>query len=661
MRPHPLILLVCCLALAVVACDDDSIVRLPAPAGEECPDVRPYTSGDGCDLTHFLRSAGVLNTAGSATGVAAANGFAYVADGNNGVVVVDACDPARMTVASRLPLSGEALDVAVVGDYLFVAAAGAGLAVVNVSDRTAPRVVGTSPGAGTPRDLFVDVRRNRVYVADDAVGLIIYDVRFPRRPKVIGVENTPGEARGVCVESEAGIAYVADALLGLRIVSVEDPGNPWLVKSVPTPGDATDVAVRGDYAFVADGVGGLTVIDVRSPVDASVVGRVDTSNRATDVAVLDDVAFVVDRKDGLILFDVTAPATPEEIARSEGAGFATALALARDYAYIGAATDGLRVVDVRTPAPAPVLSEFSNAFGRALALVTNGPFVYATNEQRVEILEWRDGALEARGYGVVGGAGVNATLYEGYLYVCAGPLGVSVFDTAATPDSLDALSVIPATSGAVDVAFADSVAFTVRSGLSSPTAFDLRTETIYPLTDIRGAVTRAVDVGTYYAYFVAVQGRMWVVQRDPAAVTPVVWVQGTNGSSTDVHVRGDVISGEMLFVANQAGSVDPDTGREFGAGVEVYDLVDPRAPAFRHLIETSIPAQRIGFRGDVMYVAGGEAGLEVFDVADPMSPIPIGSYWSEYAVKYAAFVDGAILLANDGGGVIALPDGCDRR
>jgi hypothetical protein len=650
----------CILLLAAVGllgCDDATAPLRVEESGCDGPDLG--TRSPGCtDLGDFIHTAGLLNTGGEAAAVATHRGYAFVADGASGLLVVDACDPTRMSVLSRVPTDAPALDVAYMNGRVLVATE-EGLEVVSVAQPHSPVAVAAARGAGRYCDVDVDPGRRLAYVADDVVGLVVYDVSSPGGPDVLGVENTPGQATGVCVEGD--IAYVADARLGLRVVSVSSPEEPWLIRAVDTPGHAAAVAVWNGLAVVADGSAGLTIIDVSSPAQATVVGGAATDEAVTDVTVDAGRAFALARSGELLVYGLRNPASPGLRARSAGEPLGTGVTVTGGAAFLSHGVAGIRVVDVRTTAMAPISARLGRYRGNARVIVADGNrFFVGDDEEGVYIGEWREDHFARLGDVHIGSVVHNITMYEGRLYACAGDLGVQIVDVS-NPLNPVVAGQIPGSSGAVDVAIADSVAFTVRGGLARPTTVDLRRINDPPTgLNIRGGVVSAVDVGSRFAYFVQVQGNLFVVSLDPRSLTPLRWSQTTHGTSADVRVYSDPMSGgERLFIANRAGSVDSETGVGFSAGVEVYDLSRPMQPEFMTMIDTSIPAERIAFSGEVMYVTGGDAGLELFDVSDVSSPVPIGSYSTTSPVRAAAAVPGAVILALGEEGLIALPPPCE--
>uniref|UniRef100_A0A7V6CMS6 LVIVD repeat protein n=1 Tax=candidate division WOR-3 bacterium TaxID=2052148 RepID=A0A7V6CMS6_UNCW3 len=108
---------------------------------------------------------------------------------------------------------GSAQDVAVSGNYAYVADWEAGLRIIDISNPRSPVEVGyyDTPGAA----YGVAVSGNYAYVADAGAGLRIIDISNPRSPNEVGYYDTPEWALGVAVSN---YAYVADATSGLRII-----------------------------------------------------------------------------------------------------------------------------------------------------------------------------------------------------------------------------------------------------------------------------------------------------------------------------------------------------------------------------------------------------------------------------------------------------------
>jgi len=84
---------------------------------------------------------GSLNTSGNARGIAVQDSYAYVADGRNGLVVIDVSNPARPALVATVQLSGYANAVAVRDTLAFLGCGTGGIAVVGIADPSNPRLI----------------------------------------------------------------------------------------------------------------------------------------------------------------------------------------------------------------------------------------------------------------------------------------------------------------------------------------------------------------------------------------------------------------------------------------------------------------------------------------------------------------------------------------
>ena len=150
---------------------------------------------------------------------------------------------------------GRAYGVYVSGGYAYVADWNAGLRVIDVSDPENPVEIGYYDTPGYAHGVYIS--GSYAYVADGDWGLRVIDVSDPSNPEEVGYYDTPGFALGVYVSG--GYAYVADVWAGLRVINVSDPSNLEEVGYYDTPDWAYGVYVSGDYAYVADWDAGLQI------------------------------------------------------------------------------------------------------------------------------------------------------------------------------------------------------------------------------------------------------------------------------------------------------------------------------------------------------------------------------------------------------------------
>jgi hypothetical protein len=196
------------------------------------------------------------------------------------LVVLDISQPSAPTVLGQSPVLPDIVrGVAVSGGYAYVADGDAGLQVIDISNPAAPvRVAGldTSDSADG-----VAVSGGYAYVADWTAGLQVINISNPAAAVRVAECDTNGNAAGVAVSG--AYAYVADVTGGLQVIDISDPAAPVRVGGYDTSGAAEGVAVSGGYAYVVDGSGGLVILRVGSPAmwtDFDDDGDVDLSDFA---------------------------------------------------------------------------------------------------------------------------------------------------------------------------------------------------------------------------------------------------------------------------------------------------------------------------------------------------------------------------------------------
>ena len=298
---------------------------------------------------------GSLSTDGHAYVVTVRGDYAYVADGDTGLSIINIADPTAPELVGSLTTDSGAYGIAVAGDYAYVADGDAGLKVINITDPSAPNLAGSLDTDGMA--FGVAVAGDYAYVADYDKGLQIINIANPSAPELSGSLDTDGYAEGVAVAGD--YAYVADGSKGLKIINIATPSTPELVSSLDITGEARGVAVVGDYAYVADYDKGLTVVNVANPATPELVGSLDTDGRSYGVAVAEDYAYVGDGGKGLKIINIATPEEPVLVGSLMTDGDARGVAVVDRYVYMAESSKGLKVV--RSDEAAPVVSEVAKS------------------------------------------------------------------------------------------------------------------------------------------------------------------------------------------------------------------------------------------------------------------------------------------------------------
>ena len=158
-----------------------------------------------------------------------------------------------------------ASDVAVADSYAYMAAGSAGLILVSIADPTNPMAVTSYDTPGLALDIAIS--GGIAYVADSISGLRLISITGWVELGYY-VLPYPGAADRVAVAGD--YAFVVGQS-GFRVVSVTDPASPVEVGLYPTHGWAQGVAISGSYAYVAYRYS-LRVINISNPYNLYEVG-----------------------------------------------------------------------------------------------------------------------------------------------------------------------------------------------------------------------------------------------------------------------------------------------------------------------------------------------------------------------------------------------------
>ena len=573
--------------------------------------------------------------------VAVSGNYAYLANGENGLLVVDVnpASPQYLTTVGScmVPMIASVNRVFVSGGYAYMTDDYGGFHVVNVTDPAHPAIVGSCSVGGFFSAKGIFVSGSRAYVANGSNGLVIVDVSNPQVPAVAGSYDTPGQAYGVF--ASGGYAYVADGASGLVIVNVTDPAHPDQAGAYDTAGDARGVSVSGGYAYVTDGASGLQIVNVADPLHPTLVGSYDTPGQAYGVFVSGNFAYVADSP-GLLVVDVTNPGNPL-LAGSSGTIFnAERLVVSGDHAYLAGGEFGsnkFQIIALNPENPDYLRTGTCNTPGAANSLTVSGSHAYvADGASGLQIISVADplhptlvGSYDTPGQA----SGVFVSGH--YAYVADEASGLRIVNVV-NPLQPTLAGACTTPGAAYSVTVAGDYAYVADSaGLRIINVFDPSNPTIVGSYDTPGQ-PYGVSVSGAYAYVPYVtsgSGGLVVVNvADPAH--PAL----AGSWETTEQPNGVFVSGRYAYVP--AGS----------SGLLVVDVNDPAHPALAGSCDTPGYAMDVFVTGSYAHVADASGGLQVIDVSDPAHPAIAGSY-SAGLYTTGVFVSGdyAYLIDNQGG------------
>jgi hypothetical protein len=265
-----------------------------------------------------------INTPGDPYGIFVSGNYAYIADGDSGLQVVNISDLQNLFIVSSFQTPGISDDIFVSGNYVLMTDAYSGLQLINISDPANPVLSGNydQGGYGVNGDLFVS--GDYAYALDDGL-LSIVDFSDPSVPFLAGTYNAIQPSHSVFVIdsilyiSFGDCLYPWDCLGGFEIINVSNPSNPVSLLEDPIWwGPLLDIFVSGNLACSAEGgwfgtdFGGFLIFDVTDPSSPFELGYYHLAEQqARSVYVSTDFAFIC--SDSLLVFDISVPVNPSLI------------------------------------------------------------------------------------------------------------------------------------------------------------------------------------------------------------------------------------------------------------------------------------------------------------------------------------------------------------
>jgi hypothetical protein len=201
---------------------------------------------------------GYYDTAGYAGDLVVRGNLIYVADSEDGLLILDAGDPTRPRKVGGFEPLGTVLRLDVYGAYAYVAGIN-WLVVLDVSDPYSPRRVGLYDVTGGIQAL--KAYGNKLYVSETGGAVRILDVSDPAGIQLLGTyQGWGGQAQGIAASARR--LYLAKGTGGLHVLDAGDPAAPaYLTGAWSAP--ALDVTLMGSYALVAGGDDGLLLYQVQ--------------------------------------------------------------------------------------------------------------------------------------------------------------------------------------------------------------------------------------------------------------------------------------------------------------------------------------------------------------------------------------------------------------
>ena len=215
-------------------------------------------------------------------------GFAYIVDDQDGLLILDVRDPERcVSLGNYQKYGGEIRSFTVYGKYALATVAGQGLKIFDISTPTDIKEVASLDQPAQIHGLRIVGQY--VYLSNLNGGLHVLDLKEPTRPQQIAFVDVSGRPRTMGVADNR--VYITTSERKMIIFDISEPVAPRMTASVEI-GNSPVAVITGDWVVVADIQSGLVVKDISNPAQAVELGRVDLGGIALGICIRDDHAYL---------------------------------------------------------------------------------------------------------------------------------------------------------------------------------------------------------------------------------------------------------------------------------------------------------------------------------------------------------------------------------
>jgi len=277
------------------------------------------------------------------------NEYAFVADSENGLVVMDITNALTPILTTFDPGADLVTDVALdsSNNYAYLANNSNGVVVVNISNPAIPAPETTLTTTGSA--IALNVHENYLYVADGNAGLQIYDLSTPALPVIAGSVDITDDI--IDVEVRDDYAYLT-ATNSLSIINISEKTNPQLVSTYTSNIDElSDIKLSGNHAYLANN-SNVLIINIASPLAPSFTSTEATTNNITGIEVYGNYAYASIGAGGLEIFDITNPADPisdNTFLPLDLTTNANGIGINGSYIYLLEDEGGIQIIDISNP------------------------------------------------------------------------------------------------------------------------------------------------------------------------------------------------------------------------------------------------------------------------------------------------------------------------
>jgi len=559
--------------------------------------------------------------------------------------------------------------------YAYVADEEGGLQVVDVSNPTAPKLAGYYSTTNQLRSSAISIFGGRAYVTDETAGLQIFDLSNPTAPALLSSTNFGGGEAIVVKGSVNGVFAYVSTSGSLCIVDVSNPLSPALRGQTSINGGSVySIALSGNYVYAAATSGSLEIIDIsntNAPTDVgqapsiiwpSTVGSAGGYIYATSELIGVGRSLYVFSPNGstLTLIGQTATTTSSS---------SYSLLVSGTTAYVAGGSAGFQIFDISNPY-SPTLSTVFTDSGvmqsyNSVAVTENSLAAYGNGFNSVFNVSNPSAPAFAYNSNVGGPSDSSVLANNGLAYVLVNTS--NFIYNVSTPSAPSLVSLFAnTTSPSRNMFLAGNMLYVVGGTQGNQphfAAIDVST----PSSPVVRGTKDFTDFGSGIATSVAVSGTKALV----GILTFATPVQNVVIALDISHIGSPVEQGTFTNLPSEPIDIqmssDGSAGYVLAAGsLYVLNVSQAASPSLvtNILLNATVGTEDLKIRGNELY-ATTPTELYVFDVSSPMSPVLTRSYSMDGIAGISVPTDSVyqnenIYVAGSSEGIVVLQEQDDQ-
>ena len=525
--------------------------------------------------------------------MAVSGSYAYIANCELGLHIIDISDPANPTQINLFETDNPTA-IAVQGNYVYLTSYYRNsLEIINVSDPYNPLLVREFYlPYWTSRAEDIYSQDGRVFIADSTSGLYIVNVSNPTSPYIegtVGIEFVPN-AVYVAGDFAYVVSYSGFANSAFEIFNISDPSNPSLsgiyldyisnftdifvlnnyayitnswemyamvIFDVSDPSNPTYVNTFANYGWAAFSLSiddtlvclgscrpfTLTTANISDPQSPIAIGYYSAPGHIRDIFVAGNYGYVAADEPSFISIDLSNPFSLEILDSQNTTGWPQKVFTAGNFAYLANNYYGMEIFDISDPGDIQFISQYNTYV--TFSIYVSGNYAYLANYDRgIEIVDVSNPSapIQAGVYDEYTGRFYDVKVAGNYAFVACGPyMGFQILDVSDPADPvMIGGHVVTADARAVDIS--GDYAF-VAAGPTGLLIFDISNLSNPVQVSQFYTPGYAIDVvaDNNYVYIADTSGGLFIINIQNPSSPTLVDTYDTPGAILNIHVEGDYI------------------------------------------------------------------------------------------------------------------------